>query len=107
MSKVGQLHERQTIAIFGEVLIDQFPEGEQVLGGAPFNVAWHLQAFGMAPTFISRIGKDASGESLKQAISEWGISIENLQIDAIYPTGTVAVSINKGEPSYAILANQA
>ncbi len=107
MSKVGQLHERQTIAIFGEVLIDQFPEGEQVLGGAPFNVAWHLQAFGMTPTFISRIGKDASGESLKQAISEWGISIANLQIDAIYPTGTVAVSINKGEPNYEILANQA
>ena len=26
------------IALFGEVLFDQFPDGQQVLGGAPFNV---------------------------------------------------------------------
>jgi len=37
----------QQIGIFGEVLFDQFPDGQQVLGGAPFNVAWHLQAFGL------------------------------------------------------------
>ncbi|MGD9171680.1 MAG: carbohydrate kinase, partial [Candidatus Thiodiazotropha sp.] len=37
---------KTAIAIFGEVLFDCFPTGEQVLGGAPFNVAWHLQAFG-------------------------------------------------------------
>ena len=35
--------------IFGEVLFDQFEDGSSVLGGAPFNVAWHLQAFGMQP----------------------------------------------------------
>ena len=37
--------------VFGEVLFDVFPDGKQVLGGAPFNVAWHLQAFGIAPYF--------------------------------------------------------
>ena len=33
--------------IFGEVLFDTFPDGTAVLGGAPFNVAWHLQGFGL------------------------------------------------------------
>ena len=58
----------QTIALFGEVLMDQFPDGQCVLGGAPFNVAWHLQAFGLAPQFISRVGKDAPGETIRQAM---------------------------------------
>ncbi len=36
--------------IFGEVLFDCFSDGNSVLGGAPFNVAWHLQAFGLSPS---------------------------------------------------------
>ncbi len=40
--------------IFGEVLFDCFPDGASILGGAPFNVAWHLHAFGQSPLFISR-----------------------------------------------------
>jgi fructokinase len=38
---------------------------------------------------------------------DWGMSVENLQTDPDYPTGTVKVTINKDEPSYEILANQA
>ena len=44
--------------VFGEVLWDCFPDGQQVLGGAPFNVAWHLHAFGISPLFVSRVGQD-------------------------------------------------
>ena len=83
------------IAIFGEVLIDQFPDGHQVLGGAPFNVAWHLQAFGQAPCFISRIGNDSMGESIRQAMIDWGVSVENMQTDHYHPTCTVEVTLNK------------
>jgi fructokinase len=107
MIEQNNQHNTQQIAIFGEVLMDQFPDGHQVLGGAPFNVAWHLQAFGQYPCFISRVGNDAMGESIRQTMTEWGMSIENLQFDPRYPTGTVKVTINKGEPSYEILANQA
>lgn len=98
---------RKTSAIFGEVLIDQFPDGQQVLGGAPFNVAWHLQAFGQHPCFISRVGKDATGATIRKAMADWGMNIENLQIDHNYPTGTDKVTIDKDEPSYEILAGQA
>ncbi len=51
-----------SITVFGEVLFDCFPNGKQVLGGAPFNVAWHLQALGDDPTFISQIGDDTLGK---------------------------------------------
>jgi len=107
MIEQSKHHNAQQIAIFGEVLMDQFPDGHQVLGGAPFNVAWHLQAFGQNPRFISRIGNDAVGESIRQSMTDWGMPLENLQTDFNYPSGTVKVTINKDEPSYEILADQA
>jgi fructokinase len=97
----------EQIAVFGEVLIDQFPDGQQVLGGAPFNVAWHLQAFGQQPCFISRVGLDATGDKIHQSMQDWGMAVENLQRDPHYPTGTVQVTIDQGEPAYEILADQA
>ena len=100
-------HNTLPIAVFGEVLMDQFPDGQQVLGGAPFNVAWHLQAFGQNPCLISRIGNDAMGRSIRQAMTDWGMTVENVQIDPDYPTGTVEVTINNDEPSYEILSDQA
>lgn len=95
------------IAIFGEALIDQFPDGWQILGGAPFNVAWHLQAFNQQPCFISRVGRDATGDKIRQAMQAWGMAVENLQTDPDHPTGTVQVSFSNGEPGYDILADQA
>lgn len=53
------MSSNQSLCIFGEVLFDHFPDGNQVLGGAPFNVAWHLQAFGQSPCMVSRVGNDA------------------------------------------------
>ena len=107
MIKKNIRHNTLPIAVFGEVLMDQFPNVQQVLGGAPFNVAWHLQAFGQNPCFISRIGNDAVGGSIRQAMTDWGMTVENVQIDPDYPTGTIEVTINNNEPSYEILADQA
>jgi fructokinase len=95
------------IAIFGEALFDQFSDGQQILGGAPFNVAWHLQAFNQCPCFISRVGDDEKGEKIRQAMLAWGMAVENLACDPDYPTGTVQVTIDDGEPGYEILADQA
>ena len=50
--------------IFGEVLFDEFEDGSTVLGGAPFNVAWHLQGLGVSPLFISRVGQDNLGDQV-------------------------------------------
>ncbi len=95
------------VCIFGEVLFDQFPDGQKVLGGAPFNVAWHLQAFDQNPCFVSRVGSDPMGDSIRQSMLNWGMNVDNVQTDPDYPTGVVKVNIHNGEPDYEILANQA
>lgn len=95
------------ITIFGEVLFDHFPDGSCVLGGAPFNVAWHLQAFSQEPLFISRVGSDRLGASIQSAMQSWNMDVSGLQRDNHYPTGTVQVAIEQGEPSYAIVPDQA
>lgn len=89
--------------IFGEVLFDHFPDGKRVLGGAPFNVAWHLQAFGQAPWFISRVGADPEGAAVLAAMREWGMDTGGLQVDPEHPTGRVSVRFVDGEPHYDIV----
>ena len=96
-----------SIYIFGEVLIDRFEDGSKILGGAPFNVAWHLQGLGFTPILISRIGQDDSGTRIRRAMRNWKMVETELQTDAEHATGTVAVNLINGEPSYAILEQQA
>jgi fructokinase len=86
--------------VFGEVLFDRFPDGSVVLGGAPFNVAWHLQAFGQAPLFISRVGDDPLGRQVRDTMRDWGMDSDGLQLDSVHPTGTVEVRFEAGEPHY-------
>ena len=93
--------------IFGEVLFDQFEDGSSVLGGAPFNVAWHLQAFGMKPLFVSRVGDDSYGRRIRDEMRQWGMSIAGLQKDSNYATGLVSITIQNDEPSFEILADRA
>lgn len=93
--------------IFGEVLFDHFPDGQQTLGGAPFNVAWHLQAMGAKPLFLSRIGQDSQGDTIKTAMQSWGMDTSLLQSDAKHPTGLVDVSFTDNEPNYEIVTDVA
>lgn len=99
------MNDNPPIHVFGEVLFDHFPDGSRVLGGAPFNVAWHLQAFGQSPRFISRIGDDPPGREIAALMEAWSMSRESLQIDPDHPTGSVRVWIRDGEPHYEIVSD--
>ena len=98
---------KSMVHVFGDVLFDCFPDGSRVVGGAPFNVAWNLQAFGLAPQFISRISDDLDGKEITTLMANWQISQAALQIDPINPTGLVRVEIYHGEPHYDIVADSA
>ena len=93
--------------IFGEALFDCFSDGTQVLGGAPFNVAWHLAAFGAEPVFVSSVGGDALGDRIERAMANRGMSKLGLQRNSFHGTGTVQVTLSEGEPSYDIVADRA
>jgi len=93
--------------IFGEVLFDCFPDGREKLGGAPFNVAWNLQAFGLSPLFVSRIGEDGHGRSIREKMKSWDMDVSGLQIDRSHPTGKVMIQLHDGEPRFTILPDSA
>jgi len=93
--------------VFGEVLFDSFADGQEVLGGAPFNVAWHLCGFGLAPLMISRVGADSRGEAVLATMRRWGMSTEGIQIDHDRPTGLVTCTVAGGNTSFEIQSDQA
>lgn len=97
----------QSPAIFGEVLFDCFEDGSRVLGGAPFNVAWHLQAFGCRPLFISRVGDDPMGTLIRETMLQWGMSAAGLQVDSSHASGEVQVTLESGQPSFNIVEDRA
>jgi len=99
--------KNSTPCIFGEVLFDCFPDGREVLGGAPFNVAWNLQAFGMAPLFISRVGSDSPGRRIREKMAACQLDTSGLQTDDVRPTGRVQIELIADEPQFTILPNQA
>jgi fructokinase len=107
------LHFKKTInsvgrpLIFGEVLYDLFPEGNKVLGGAPFNVAWHLQGLGLPPLLISRIGNDQLGYNALEQMKKWGMDISGIQLDQEQSTGVVRVLSEKDSPRFEIPSLQA
>lgn len=98
--------ENARALIFGEVLFDVFPEAA-VIGGAPFNVAWHLHGFGLQPLFVSRVGEDAAGERVLETMRAWGMDEAGVQIDSRYPTGEVRVELGGGGHTFEILPDRA
>lgn len=93
--------------IFGEVLFDCFPDGQEVMGGAPFNVAWHLAGLGANPLFISRVGTDRRGAAVLAGMREWGMDCTGIQTDTVAPTGQVRISLQGSSHSFEILPDQA
>lgn len=97
---------KKNVVLFGEVLADIFPD-QSVLGGAPFNVARHLQAFGLHPVMISRTGNDLLREELLREMGRLGMDTLGIQCDQKHPTGQVQVQMENGNHRFTILPDQA
>lgn len=93
--------------VFGEVLYDVFPDGHAVLGGAPFNVAWHLKGLGLEPLFVSSVGDDANGERVLEAMRAWDMTTEGVRIDGAHPTGQVTITLEGKDARFDIRPDQA
>jgi fructokinase len=95
-----------SVVLFGEILADMFPE-RSVLGGAPFNVARHLAAFGMSPVLVSRVGADELAGKIRSVMAAEGMDTTGVQTDPDRPTGRVRVHIEKGGHRFEIQPEQA
>lgn len=93
----------KTVVCFGEILWDVLPSGK-VAGGAPMNVAYHLNNFGVPTRMVSRVGEDQLGEELLDFLKRKDLSTELVQHDPDHPTGTVQVTMREGGfPEYDIV----
>jgi len=81
---------------FGETLFDLMPSGKMP-GGAPMNVALHLQNLGISSGVISRVGSDELGRELLALLKEKGVSTALVQVDETRPTGTVEVELDENK----------
>jgi fructokinase len=94
-----------TVIVWGELLWDRFPSGDQ-LGGAPANVAWHLGMAGGWARLVSRVGDDDDGRRAIARLSEH-VDTSLVQIDPERATGEVTVQLEGGEPRYTLHAGRA
>lgn len=99
-------HTKFTIALFGEVLADIFPSNT-VLGGAPYNVARHLQAFNQHPVLMTRAGNDMLKDQFLAELTSLDMDNSGVQLDPVYPTGQVIVHMENGSHRFEIRDNQA
>jgi len=101
------LARRDRPVVFGEVLFDHFEDGTRALGGAPFNVAWHLRGLGADPVFVSAVGADVEGLEVLARMEGWGLTTEEVGVDEVHPTGRVTVEGSGGGHSFRIEPEQA
>jgi fructokinase len=93
---------KDLIVSIGEIVWDQFPQ-RSVLGGAPLNVAYHLQARGLPVLVVSRIGADDLGRQTLARIKTIGLDVAAIQVDDHLPTGRVVVTVDSNnEPHFEI-----
>jgi len=91
------------VVCFGEVLWDILPNNS-VPGGAPMNVAYHLQKLGKQAAVITRIGSDKMGRQLQKIFSGYGVCTDFFQIDENIPTGKVYAEFKENnEVTYDIV----
>jgi fructokinase len=98
--------EKDAVAVFGEMLVDEFPDRTR-LGGAPFNVAYHLGRLGLGPVLVTRLGLDAEGERLVRAMEDAGLDTRGVQRDPLHATGRVRVVTGEGGHRFEILPERA
>lgn len=93
-------NKKLRIISFGEILFDII-EDTPYLGGAPLNLAAHLQKQGAESRIISAVGKDELGKTALARLAELNLDSTMVAILDEYPTGTVTVTLDDRKiPTY-------
>ena len=77
----------------GEILWDVLPDA-RMLGGAPANFAYHVNALGGAGVPVSRVGDDDLGREALALLARRGVIIDAVSVDPDHPTGTVDARVD-------------
>lgn len=91
------------VVCFGEILWDILPD-KTLPGGAPMNVAYHLNKLGLPPSLITRIGDDDYGRRLMNMLNTNQLNTDFVQVDPQHETGLVHARVGaNNEVSYDIV----
>lgn len=97
------MNKHHDIVCFGEVLWDILPSAT-LPGGAPMNVAYHLQQHKINTAPVTSIGNDEAGEKIKTFFKEKGICTDYFFVNPQYETGKVYATANaNNDMSYEIV----
>ncbi|MBE7044752.1 MAG: carbohydrate kinase [Ruminococcaceae bacterium] len=92
---------------FGEVLWDVYPD-EEILGGAPLNLAAHAAQCGADAWLLSAVGADKLGEKAIKQISSFGVHTEFISALSDKETGKCLVTLDENAiPHYRLLEDVA
>ena len=94
--------KRFNVIGIGEILWDLLPTGKQP-GGAPANFAFIASQLGDCGTVVSRVADDKNGAEILEKLKNFGLEINEIQIDRKNSTGTVKVNLKNGQPEYEII----
>jgi fructokinase len=72
--------------VFGEVVVDVYPDDE-VPAGAALHVAAHLAAAGWTSFLVTRVGTDAAGDAFMHLFERHGIDTRHVERDPRLPSG--------------------
>ena len=107
--------KKYDVIALGELLVDFTENGISVQvnplleanpGGAPCNVLSMLQNLGKRTAFIGKVGADAFGRMLIQAVKDQGINTDNLIVDEVVHTTLAFVHTGKdGDRSFSFYRN--
>ena len=107
--------KKYDVTALGELLVDFTENGiseqgnpmlEANPGGAPCNVLSMLQNLGKRTAFIGKVGADAFGQMLMQAVKEQGIDTDNLVTDEVVHTTLAFVHTEEdGDRSFSFYRN--
>lgn len=78
----------------GEILWDVLPD-KRMLGGAPANFAYHVNALGGAGLPVSRVGDDDLGREALALLARRGVNVDAVSVDPDHPTGTVDALVDE------------
>jgi fructokinase len=98
--------DRRAVTSWGELLWDLFDDGPE-LGGAPANFAAHLAKLGRTARLVTQVGNDSWGRKAIAQMVQLGVEVILPTVRAAHPTGQVSVSMQAGEPQFAIAPHSA
>ncbi len=67
-----------------------------MVAGAPLHIAAHLASFGWEADAVARVGDDPDGRAIRARLERHGVGTSLLEVDPALPTGTAAVTFDRG-----------